>query len=271
MDTTEDISHASAATSTHAAASSSGLSAAQQAATLAQLGLPEIVNVVATVNLGLTLDLKYIAMHARNAQYTPNRFSAMVMRIRDEEKQNTSHIASRRRTGRPMKATALVFATGKLICTGTKGPEEARAAAKKFAKIIRKILHLERAEKAAAREAATAMLTEHGGQRDHDDEEEEGEQEEAARVRFDGFKVQNMVAKCDCRFPIRLEALQAHYPVFSTYEPELFPGLVFRMAEPRCVVLCFVSGKLVITGAKSREQIQEAFDNICDMLKPFRK
>jgi transcription initiation factor TFIID TATA-box-binding protein len=34
------------------------------------------------------------------------------------------------------------------------------------------------------------------------------------------------------------------------YEPELFPGLVFRMADPKVVLLIFVSGKVVLTGAK---------------------
>jgi transcription initiation factor TFIID TATA-box-binding protein len=42
---------------------------------------------------------------------------------------------------------------------------------------------------------------------------------------------------------------------FATYEPELFPGLIYRMAQPKEVLLIFVSGKLVITGAKNREQL----------------
>ena len=34
------------------------------------------------------------------------------------------------------------------------------------------------------------------------------------------------------------------------YEPELFPGLIYRMKQPKIVLLIFVSGKIVITGAK---------------------
>jgi hypothetical protein len=40
-----------------------------------------------------------------------------------------------------------------------------------------------------------------------------------------------------------------HY-FFFKYEPELFPGLVYRMESPKVVLLIFVSGKIVITGAK---------------------
>lgn len=34
------------------------------------------------------------------------------------------------------------------------------------------------------------------------------------------------------------------------YEPELFPGLIYRMKQPKIVLLIFVSGKIVLTGAK---------------------
>jgi hypothetical protein len=37
---------------------------------------------------------------------------------------------------------------------------------------------------------------------------------------------------------------------FSSYEPELFPGLIYRMVKPKIVLLIFVSGKVVLTGAK---------------------
>jgi hypothetical protein len=56
---------------------------------------PQLQNVVSTVNLGTKLDLKIIALHARNAEYNPNRFAAVIMRIREP------------------KTTALIFASGK--------------------------------------------------------------------------------------------------------------------------------------------------------------
>jgi transcription initiation factor TFIID TATA-box-binding protein len=70
------------------------------------------------------------------------------------------------------------------------------------------------------------------------------------------------------------------------YEPELFPGLIYRMVQPKIVLLIFVSGKIVLTGAKVpsffitetkehslqvREEIYEAFENIYPVLTEFRK
>jgi transcription initiation factor TFIID TATA-box-binding protein len=49
---------------------------------------------------------------------------------------------------------------------------------------------------------------------------------------------------------------------FCTYEPELFPGLIYRMKKPHIVFLIFASGKLVITGAQEEEDIYTAFNNI---------
>jgi len=82
---------------------------------------PIMHNVVATANLMVDLDLKRIALTARNAEYNPRRFSAVVMRIREP------------------KSTALVFKSGKLVVTGTKTADEARQAARKFGRVIMKV------------------------------------------------------------------------------------------------------------------------------------
>lgn len=85
------------------------------------------------------------------------------------------------------------------------------------------------------------------------------------------YKIQNMTATCDVGFPIRLEGLVYAHAANATYEPELFPGLVYRMADPKVVLLIFVSGKVVITGAKSSEALEMAVGNIFDHLVEFRK
>jgi transcription initiation factor TFIID TATA-box-binding protein len=46
------------------------------------------------------------------------------------------------------------------------------------------------------------------------------------------------------------------------YEPEMFPGAIYRMREPKVVLLVFASGKLVITGAKREEQVHEAVEKM---------
>lgn len=87
---------------------------------------------------------------------------------------------------------------------------------------------------------------------------------------FKEFKIQNMVASTDVQFPIRLEGLQLAHNRFASYEPELFPGLVYRMMKPKVVLMIFVSGKVVITGAKARENVYEAFNLMYPVLKEFR-
>lgn len=176
--------------------------------------VPILQNVVSTVDMGCRLDLKEIALHARNAEYNPKRFAAVIMRIREP------------------KTTALIFASGKMVCTGAKCEQHSKLAARKYARIIQKL---------------------------------------GFPAQFKEFKIQNVVASCDVKFPIRLEGLAFSHGHFSSYEPELFPGLIYRMKQPKIVLLIFVSGKIVLTGAKVRDQIYEAFENIYPVLTEFRK
>lgn len=177
--------------------------------------VPTLQNVVSTASLGCKLDLKQIAIRARNAEYDPKRFSAVIMRIREP------------------KTTALVFSSGKIVITGAKSEKMSRLAARKYARIIQKL--------------------------------------DFKEITFSEFKIQNMVGTCDVKFPIRLEGLAHDHVDYSSYEPELFPGLIYRMVSPKIVLLIFVSGKVVLTGGKSREQIYEAFENIYPVLTEFRK
>jgi transcription initiation factor TFIID TATA-box-binding protein len=76
---------------------------------------------VSTANLGIKLDLRKIALNCRNAEYNPRRFAAVIMRIRDP------------------KTTALIFSSGKMVCTGAKSEELSKDAAKKYSKAIKKV------------------------------------------------------------------------------------------------------------------------------------
>ncbi|KAJ7775156.1 TBP-domain-containing protein [Mycena metata] len=167
----------------------------QQHITAVEGIVPTLQNIVATVNLDCRLDLKTIALHARNAEYNPKRFAAVIMRIRDP------------------KTTALIFASGKMVVTGAKSEDDSRLASRKYARIVQKL---------------------------------------GFDAKFSEFKIQNIVGSCDVRFPIRLEGLAYSHGQFSSYEPELFPGLIYRMIKPKVVLLIFVSGKIVLTGAKPR-------------------
>jgi len=176
--------------------------------------VPALQNIVATVNLSTRLDLKTIAMQARNAEFNPKRFAAVIMRIRDP------------------KTTALIFASGKMVVTGAKSEDSSKLAARKYARVIQKL---------------------------------------GFPAKFVDFKIQNIVGSCDVKFPIRLEGLAFAHGTFSSYEPELFPGLIYRMVEPKIVLLIFVSGKIVLTGAKHREEIYRAFEQIYPVLLEYKK
>ena len=67
--------------------------------------------------------------------------------------------------------------------------------------------------------------------------------------------IQNIVGSHDVGFQIKLESLHMQSidrKIKCRYDPELFPGLIFRMEKPKVVLLIFASGKIVLTGAKER-------------------
>lgn len=73
------------------------------------------------------------------------------------------------------------------------------------------------------------------------------------------YVVQNIVAAADIGTELNLNAIAIGVGLEHVeYEPEVFPGLVYRIADPKVVVLIFRSGKLVITGAKTAEQCAQA-------------
>ncbi|KAL0454323.1 UNVERIFIED_CONTAM: TATA-box-binding protein 1 [Sesamum latifolium] len=85
------------------------------------------------------------------------------------------------------KTTALIFAFGKMVCTRAKTEQESRLAARKFARVVQKVGFL---------------------------------------VRFNGFRIQNMVGSCDVKFPVRLENIICEHRVYSVYESKIFLGLI---------------------------------------------
>ena len=83
------------------------------------------------------------------------------------------------------------------------------------------------------------------------------------------IKVQNVVASAslDCRLP--LDEIVSKIPG-TEWEPEQFPGLVYRIKEPKAVFLLFSSGKIVCTGTKSSEMAVNAVNIIVDNLKKVK-
>lgn len=118
------------------------------------------------------------------------------------------------------KISSLVFSSGKLVITGAKSTTMVHEAVDAVIAILR--------------ETGTVI-------------EEEPE-----------IIVQNIVASGNFNNrQINLE-LASMWLESSLYEPEQFPGLIYRLASPKTVLLLFQSGNLVCTGAKTEDQVHEA-------------
>ncbi len=131
------------------------------------------------------------------------------------------------RLKRPKTAT-LIFNSGKMVCTGAKSEKEARRAVMKVIKELKK----------------SGIII----------------------IGKPQLKIQNIVASAGLGGMIDLE--KSAYSLGRTmYEPEQFPGLIYRMDEPKVVILLFASGKLVCTGAKREEDVYEAVNKLHERLE----
>jgi transcription initiation factor TFIID TATA-box-binding protein len=117
------------------------------------------------------------------------------------------------------KTATLIFETGKMVCTGAKSEKEAIQAVNKV----------------------TSELRKHG----------------IPLANKPVIKIQNVVASAELNGEIDLENV-VYKLKRVMYEPEQFPGAVFRMDVPKVVFLIFSAGKLVCVGAKKEQDIYEA-------------
>ncbi len=74
-------------------------------------------------------------------------------------------------------------------------------------------------------------------------------------------KIENVVASGNLKGYIDLEGA-AYELEFTIYEPEEFPGLIYRMDDPNVVILLFSSGKIVCTGARAENEVYEAVEKL---------
>jgi len=171
----------------------------------------EIQNVVASTGIGQELDLEALADDLPGADFNPDNFPGLVYRTQDP------------------KAAALIFRSGKIVCTGAKSIDDVHDA---LGIIFDKL-----------RELQIPV-----------DEEPE-------------ITVQNIVSSADLGHNLNLNALAIGLGLEDVeYEPEQFPGLVYRMDEPKVVILLFGSGKIVITGGKRTDDAETAVEEIVERI-----
>ena len=117
------------------------------------------------------------------------------------------------------KTATLIFSSGKMVCTGAKSERQAKR--------------------------AVMMVT------------DELKKKGIVIVGKPDIVVQNIVASGGLGGIIDLE--KSTYSLEKAmYEPEQFPGLIYRMEDPKVVVLLFRSGNIVVTGAKKEEEVHRA-------------
>ena len=126
------------------------------------------------------------------------------------------------------KATTLIFGSGKMVCTGSKSERQAHKA------VMKVVDELNR--------NGIVIL---------------GKPE---------IQIQNIVASVGLGGYIDLEKVT--YSLKRTmYEPEQFPGLIYRMDDPKVVILIFTTGKLVCTGAKKETEVHRAVAKLQETLE----
>ena len=84
--------------------------------------------------------------------------------------------------------------------------------------------------------------------------------------------IQNIVAHCEIPLDgasLNIAAMYERLNLFSTYQKNMFPGLIYRPPASPIVLLCFASGKIVITGGRTVEDIFQGWARLWPTVKLF--
>jgi len=172
-----------------------------------------IENIVASATLGVEIQLEKIVSKLEGMEYEPEQFPGLVYRMTKP------------------KAAALIFGSGKIVCTGARSIEDVRKVFKKVVSIV---------------ESSGTKVPKN-------------------------FKtqVENIVASARLDANLKLDTIAFNLEN-SEYEPEQFPGLVYRMTDPKVAFLLFGSGKIVCTGGRNIEDVKTAVNKVYKKLKQIK-
>ena len=174
----------------------------------------KIQNIVATTSLGKEIPLTKLAKTIITTTYNPETFPGLILRVKKP------------------KSAVLVFASGNLVCTGTKSILQVKQVIEQVIKTLRKI-----------------------------------------NIKVTGkpkITVQNIVASGSINMSLNLNYLALELEN-TEYEPEQFPGLVYKLIEPNATFLLFSNGKLVCTGTKNNQQLEDSMKQLIKTLKEANK
>jgi len=170
----------------------------------------QVVNIVVSTSLEHDIPLEKMAATLSNTEYNPEQFPGLVIRIKDP------------------KTSALIFSSGKVVCTGARSMDKVEESIKNIIKSLEKI-------------------------------------NVKIKIKPD-IKIQNIVASGSVGMPLNLNVLAMKLEN-TEYEPEQFPGLVYKLPHAKATFLLFSNGKIVCTGTKSEEEVNEAVDKLVENLK----
>lgn len=169
-----------------------------------------VVNIVVSTSLEQDIPLEKMAATLPNTEYNPEQFPGLVIRIKEP------------------KTSALIFSSGKIVCTGAKTLEKVEESIQQIIKSLEKI---------------------------------------NVKVTIKPvIKVQNIVASGSINMDLNLNVLAMKLKN-TEYEPEQFPGLVYKLIDAKATFLLFSNGKVVCTGTKSEEEVHAALDKLIQNLK----
>ncbi|MEA3430453.1 MAG: TATA-box-binding protein [Nanoarchaeota archaeon] len=174
----------------------------------------KVVNIVVSTSLEHDIPLEKMAATLSNTEYNPEQFPGLVIRIKDP------------------KTSALIFSSGKVVCTGARTLDQVTESMKKIIKSLEKI---------------------------------------NIKIKIEPkIKVQNIVASGSIGMDLNLNSLAMKLPN-TEYEPEQFPGLVYKLGGKeggdRATFLLFSNGKIVCTGTKSEADVHDALEKLLINLK----
>ena len=224
-----------------------------------------VVNVVASTRVAEELDLPDIAIQL-NCEYEPEQFPGVVYRVVDP------------------KLAILMFRSGRAVCTGGKNQNNIEVGIEMMTRDLQaagiETWPLDKVEIEVQNMVATYSLfypEDYDGVARMDDNNtrvidtpdgiraatDEEVADEDSRIR--GIREGEPLAALPRK--LNLNNLTFHLPFDKVeYEPEQFPGLIYRLDYPRVVCLICGSGKMVITGARAKDEILEAVQFIQDEL-----
>lgn len=170
----------------------------------------KVVNIVVSTSLGHDIPLEKMAATLSNTEYNPEQFPGLVIRIKEP------------------KTSALIFSSGKIVCTGARSMDKVHESISKIIKSLEKI------------KVKITIKPE--------------------------VKIQNIVASGSVGMDLNLNTLAMKLDN-TEYEPEQFPGLVYKLDEAKATFLLFSNGKIVCTGTKSEKEVNQALDKLIVNLK----